>query len=237
MSSELAWYASIFGVLFFTGLGLPPVPEEAGILYAASLNAVHPEVRWPFAWLATGLGIVCADLVLFGVGWRWGAKLFEYRWVQRFLKKERRLQLESRFHEHGMKLLILARFLPPLRTGVFLIAGAARYSVPKFLIADGVYAVFGVGLFFFFGTWVVGAIDHLRTWAGHWAIYLAAAPVVVYGLYRYYRYLSTREKRGDPEAPVSVAQGPAAAPPDGRPETRPEGAPEAMAAARELLRE
>ncbi len=189
VSSELLWYASIFGWLFFTGVGIPPVPEEAGILYAASLHAIHPEVRWPFAWLATSLGIICADLLLYGIGWKWGVKLFEYKWVQRFLKKERRLMLESRFHQHGMKLLVLARFLPPLRSGVFLIAGAAKYSIVKFLIADLIYAVVGVGLFFLCGTWLVGMLDQLRHWAGHWAIYLLGVPVIGYGLYRYYSYM------------------------------------------------
>jgi hypothetical protein len=42
----LYWYGSIWVVLFMTGIGLPPVPEEAGILYAAGLTALHPEVRW-----------------------------------------------------------------------------------------------------------------------------------------------------------------------------------------------
>ena len=43
-----------------------------------------------FAWLATGLGITCADRGLYGVGWRWGPKLFEYRWVQKVMSAERR---------------------------------------------------------------------------------------------------------------------------------------------------
>ena len=30
------------------GIGLPPIPEEAGILYAAGLIA-HGQVWWPFA--------------------------------------------------------------------------------------------------------------------------------------------------------------------------------------------
>src|SRR5439155_24287983 len=108
-----------------TGIGIPPCPEEAGILYAAGLHALHPEaVQWPLAWLLTGAGIVCADLVLYGVGRRWGASLFEHRWVQRVVSAERRLRIEKGFHEHGVKLLLLARLLPPLRTGVFLIAGA-----------------------------------------------------------------------------------------------------------------
>ena len=55
-TTALYWYASIFGWLFLTGIGLPPCPEEAGILYAASVDALHPEVWWPFAWAACGLG-------------------------------------------------------------------------------------------------------------------------------------------------------------------------------------
>ncbi|MCI0702592.1 MAG: VTT domain-containing protein, partial [Planctomycetia bacterium] len=145
----LGWYASIFFWLFLTGIGIPPAPEEAGILYAASVHALHPEVHWSLAWFATGLGIVCADCVLYGVGWKWGPKLFEFRWVQWVLSVERRKRIEHKFNQHGIKLLLLARFLPPLRTGVFLIAGASRYSFVKFLLADVLYAVVGVGLFFF----------------------------------------------------------------------------------------
>jgi membrane protein DedA with SNARE-associated domain len=90
-TEELGWYASIFFWLFLTGIGIPPCPEEAGILYAAGLHALHPEVvRWPVAWLMTGLGIACADMVLYGVGRQWGVKLFEYRWVQRVMSVERR---------------------------------------------------------------------------------------------------------------------------------------------------
>ena len=70
--NALSWYASIFGWLFFTGIGIPPCPEEAGILYAASVHALHPEVWWLLAWGVCGLGIVCADCVLYGVGRRWG---------------------------------------------------------------------------------------------------------------------------------------------------------------------
>ncbi|MCE9567586.1 MAG: VTT domain-containing protein [Planctomycetes bacterium] len=235
MSSELLWYGSIFGWLFFTGIGIPPIPEEAGILYAAGLHTIHPEVRWPIAWLATGLGIISADLVLYGIGWKLGPKLFEYKWVQRILKEERRRRLEGRFHEHGLKMLILARFLPPLRTGVFLIAGAAHYSTIKFIIADLIYAVVGVGLFFLGGAWLMGLIEQLRDWAGHWAIYLVAAPILAYGLYRYYRYLRTRETKAVSDIPVSIIEGTTGMTPGGTTTTKPAGAPAAMAEAKKLL--
>src|SRR5262245_22631205 len=202
MIEALGWYASIFCWLFFTGIGLPPCPEEAGILYAAGLHALHPDVWWPLAWLMTGLGIVCADMVLYAVGRRWGGKLFELRWVQRVMSAERRERIERGIHAHGIKLLILARFLPPLRTGIFLIAGASRYPFTRFLLADGLYAVFGVGIFFFGGTWLVEFVKR----SGHVAAYAGAALAIAYGLYRYYRYLRKREEKMAARMPASVLE-------------------------------
>lgn len=224
----LGWYASIFLLLFATGIGLPPMPEEAGILYAAGVHALHPAVWWPFAWLACGLGILCADTALYGVGRRWGPRLFEYRWVQQVLSTERRLRIEKKFHENGIKLLILARFLPPLRTGVFLISGASRYPYKKFLLADVIYCVVGVGALFFGGT---GLIDLIKQ-VGHSAVWFAAMPLAAYGLYRYYRYLKKREEAAPP---ASVLQLPEGAVPDGEPAKNPAGAEPARQEVRTAL--
>ncbi|MBA4063976.1 MAG: hypothetical protein C0501_09745 [Isosphaera sp.] len=232
----LYWYASIFGWMFFTGVGVPPVPEEAGILYAAGVYALHPEVKWWLAWPAVALGITAADVTLYGVGRWWGPRLFEYRWVQKVMSAERRARIEHRFGRHGIGILLLARFLPPLRTGVFLIAGATRYSFAKFLLADAIYGVVGVGIFFFGGTWVIGLIDQARHLLGHWAVYLVAVPVVLYAVYRYYRYLKARELKG-PQPPVSVLQGPDGAVPEGQPATNPAAARAAEREAKAVLKD
>ncbi|MBN9518424.1 DedA family protein [bacterium] len=199
MSESLYWYGSIFLFLFLTGIGLPPMPEEAGILYAAGLHALHPEVKWWGAWPATALGILAADCVLYGIGRRLGPRLFEYKWTQRVLSAERRQRLEGKIHEHGIKLLIMARFLPPLRLGVFLITGAARYSFVKFVIADVIYGVVGVGIFFFGGSWLIEMLKQI----GYTAVWFVAVPATVYGLYRYYRYL--KKKEVGPASVVEVA--------------------------------
>src|SRR4051795_9607152 len=90
----LYWYSSIFLWSFFTGVGLPPVPEEAGILYAAGLTALHPEVRWWLAWPLAGLGIMAADAVLYGIGRATGPRIFEFRLVRRVISPERRRRIE-----------------------------------------------------------------------------------------------------------------------------------------------
>lgn len=227
------WYASIFAWLYFTGIGIPPAPEEAGILYAASVNALHPETWWPFAWLACGLGIVAADCTLYGVGYRWGPKLFEYRWVQKFLSAERRQRIEGHFTQHGLKLLLLARFLPPLRTGVFLIAGATRYSFAKFLFADLIYAVVGVGAFFFFGAWLLTVVHRFT----HPAIFVLSLGVMIYGLWMYYKLLRRRDLTGAVRPPVSILQGPEGTAPAGEPTKNPAAAPAAEHEAKVALGE
>jgi len=193
-------YASVFFWLFFTGIGIPPLPEEAGIVYAAGLAALHPEVYWWLAWPAAGAGIMAADAVLYGCGRLWGARLFEFRWVKRLMPAERRQRIESRFHQHGIKIVLLARFLPPLRTGIFIIAGAIHFSFLQFVIADLVYAVVGVGALFFGGTWAIQLI-HM---AGHWLVYPVAAAVGIYALVHYFRYLKKRELKGTVQPPVSI---------------------------------
>jgi len=159
-------------------------------------------LHWWLSWPATIAGIVCADSVLYGVGYRWGPRLFEFRWVQRLMKPERRKRIEGRFNEHGMKILLTARLLPPLRTGVFMIAGAIRYPFWKFLIADGGYAIFGVGLFFFGSQWLIGWILEI----GHTAIYIGAPILAGFLIYHYYRHLRARELRVCPTAPSGLVE-------------------------------
>jgi len=201
---QLGWYVSIFLGLFFTGIGIPPVPEEFMIASAAAITAANDQVHWWLAWPAVILGILCADTTLYWIGRRWGRRLFKFRWVKKLIKEERRQRLEVHFAEHGMKILLTARLLPPLRTGVFMVAGAVRYPYPKFLAADAIYAVVGVGLFFFGSQWLIS----LLMWAGHWAVYAAGGGIAVFLLYRYYRHLRARELRGTAEPPASVLEMP-----------------------------
>lgn len=216
-SAAFYWYASIFIWMLCSGIGLPPCPEEAGILYAASVDALHPEVWWPFAWASCGLGIVCADCILYGIGRKWGMKIFKYRWVQKIMSEERRLRVEGHFAKRGMLLLVLSRFLPPLRTGVFLIAGATRYPFYKFVLADLIYAVVGVGVLFFFGTWIMMWVDRFESTA----LFIVAVLVMCYGLYMYYKLLRGRDFSKSPQPPISILQGPEGSVPEGQPATNP----------------
>jgi membrane protein DedA with SNARE-associated domain len=210
----LYWTLSIYLWLLLTGIGIPPVPEEAGILYAAGLTAVHPEVAWWMAWPAASLGIISADIILYGIGRLWGKPVLEHRWVARVMSPERRQRIEERFHRHGMKFLLAARLLPPLRTGVFLIAGTIRYSFVRFLLADAIYGVVGVGLVFFGGTALLALIHRL----GNWLLFALAVAGVLFVLYHFYRYLRKLEVKASTTAADLVATALPSEPVETRPE-------------------
>jgi len=207
---NVVWYLSIFLGLFLTGIGLPPVPEEIAIASAAAV-ATAQDLRIWLAWPATVLGIICADSVLYGVGRLWGPRLFDYRWVQRLINTQRRQRIEQRFQEHGLKILLTARLLPPLRTGVFLIAGAIHYPFSRFVMADSTCAIIGVSIFFFGSR----ALISLLSLAGHWALYIGAAALAVFILYHYYKHLKNRELRGA-QPPISILEVPAGTAPAGQ---------------------
>lgn len=198
-TEAVGWCISIFVWLYLTGIGIPPVPEEAGILYSAGVTALHSDVHWWLAWPATSLGILCADITLYGIGRLFGPRLFQYRWVSKLIGSDRRKRIESKFQKHGFQILMTARFLPPLRTGIFIVAGALHYPFLSFLIPDAIFGVIGVGVVFFGSTLVINLIHQ----AGSWLVYTLAAVAIVVGLFKFFQYLKRREEK-EPLAPVSV---------------------------------
>lgn len=143
-------YSALLGTLFLTGVGLPPLPEEIPIV-AAGIAANRGELDWRLAWPACVLGVLSADILLYGLGRVCGPALMQRRWVQRVVSPARREQLEGGFRQHGLKILLGGRLLPGMRTGVFLTAGTMRYPFLQFLIVDGPAAVVSVGVVFFAG--------------------------------------------------------------------------------------
>ncbi|MER3416585.1 MAG: hypothetical protein C4297_10285 [Gemmataceae bacterium] len=202
---ENLWpYAAIVATLFFTGIGLPPLPEEAGIA-AAAIAAMHPEIHWWLAWPACIAGILGADLVLYAAGRLGRERLFHLRPIRGLLSDDQRSRIEAGFHRHGVWILLTARLLPGLRTAVFMVAGAARFPFARFILADGVFAVFGVG-FFFFGTYFFA--EAFRRWlqgvheAQNWLMVLLLPSLLMVLAYRLIRYWRTRDVEKELEPPL-----------------------------------
>lgn len=156
IASHGVWvYAILFVIVFCeTGLVITPFLPGDSLLFAAGTFAGSGALDLP--WLAgvlTGAGIL-GDSVNFAIGHALGPKVFRYQ-DSRLLRREH-LETAHRFYErHGGKALILARFMPILRTFAPFVAGIGSMDYGRFLFFNVSGAVLWVALLvgggYFFG--------------------------------------------------------------------------------------
>lgn len=133
-------YAILFLIIFVeTGLVIMPLLPGDSLLFAAgtfaALGSLNPLLLIALLITAAILG----DTVNYWIGKRIGARAFSGN--IRFLKQSY-LDRTQRFYErHGGKTIILARFVPIVRTFAPFVAGVGTMTYPRFLAYNVVGAV------------------------------------------------------------------------------------------------
>ena len=149
------WTHLILFLIVFceTGLVLTPFLPGDSLLFAAGTFAALGALD---LWLIVVLLIVVAilgDTVNYWIGSYIGPRAF--RGDMRFLRKEYLDRTHAFYEKHGGKTIILARFVPIIRTFAPFVAGVGAMSYGKFITYNVVGAVLWVGLFvlggYFFG--------------------------------------------------------------------------------------
>jgi membrane-associated protein len=151
-----AWtYAILFAIIFIeTGLVIMPFLPGDSLLFAAGTFAALGalDVRLLIALLA--VAAVIGDTVNYWIGHRIGKKAFS-REDARFFKKEYLDRTHAFYEKHGGKTIIIARFVPIIRTFAPFVAGIGKMSYGRFLsfnVIGGVgWVVLLVGTGYLFG--------------------------------------------------------------------------------------
>jgi membrane protein DedA with SNARE-associated domain len=82
---------------------------------------------------------------MFLLGHHYGARILQWRLVARVLTPGRYAKVQEKFERYGNRLMFIARFLPGMRTAVFITAGSThRVSFLRFLLLDGLAALISV---------------------------------------------------------------------------------------------
>ena len=143
-------FFTAFAALAVAGFGVP-IPEELATIGAGIWAGKNPDFG-PMRWLILPvclLGVLCSDLMLYGIG-RWsGTKLLERAWVKRLLPQKRLERIEGNFDRYGVKVLLLIRWVPAIRSPMFISAGIMRLPILRFIVADAIAAAFGHSILFF----------------------------------------------------------------------------------------
>jgi len=150
-------YFALFIVLFIAGLGVP-LPEDIPLIAAGYIcYKGSADVRWM---VVVGIvGVLVGDGLLFNMGRRYGNNLLGHRWLQRIAKPWLVAKAQEGFDRHGSKIIFAARFMPGLRSVIFLIAGTLKVPYWKFLTFDGTAALISVPVWVLGGWYFGGKIE------------------------------------------------------------------------------
>ncbi len=148
-------YAILFLIIFIeTGVIIMPFLPGDSLLFAVGAFCAKGSLNLPACLLLLYVAAVLGDTMNYWIGKRIGTNIFELK--SRWIKQEYLLKTQRFYEKHGGKTIILARFLPIVRTFAPFIAGVGKMSYPKFLFYNLVGGALWVLLFtllgYFFGT-------------------------------------------------------------------------------------
>ncbi len=148
-------YVLLFIVIFCeTGLVVTPfLPGDSLLFAAGAVAAIVPELNVVVLLVVLSLAAILGDTANYWIGHWIGPRAFSGK--VRFLKKEYLDRTHAFYEKHGGKTIILARFVPIVRTFAPFVAGVGAMTYPKFITYNVVGGIVWVVLFtllgYFFG--------------------------------------------------------------------------------------
>jgi membrane-associated protein len=143
-------YLILFAVIFAeTGLVVTPFLPGDSLLFAAGTFAALGSLNVVVLWVVMFAAAILGDTVNYWVGNKIGPRVFEQDY--RFLKREYLEQTQEFYRKHGGKTIILARFVPIVRTFAPFVAGVGTMNYTRFLSFNVIGAFMWTALFVFLG--------------------------------------------------------------------------------------
>lgn len=183
-------YVGLFVILLAAGLGVP-LPEDIPLL-AAGWLVYHKKADLLLMILVGLAGVMVGDSLLFNMGRRYGMHIVEHRWLRRIAKPWLLEKARTSYANHGAKILFAARFMPGLRSVMFLTAGMFHVPFWKFFAIDGFAALISVPVWVWVGcrfTPYLAQILEGSRLAGFGVGGLFVLALIVWGCWEYFHNL------------------------------------------------
>jgi membrane-associated protein len=130
-----AWtYLILFLVIFCeTGLVVTPFLPGDSLIFVVGALAASGDIKMIAMCGILISAAILGNIVNYQIGWFLGPKVFNGENI-RFFKREYLVRTHEFYEKHGGKTIIIARFIPIIRTFAPFVAGIAHMSYPRFLI-------------------------------------------------------------------------------------------------------
>jgi membrane-associated protein len=156
------FYVVVFAIIFAeTGLVVTPFLPGDSLLFALGALAatVGSPLSLPLLLILLIVAAVLGDAVNYSIGYRVGPAVFRYErsWL---LNRKHLLRAQAFYEKYGSKTIILARFVPIVRTFAPFVAGVGKMEYRRFglynVIGGAAWVLICTGAGYFFGNlrWV-----------------------------------------------------------------------------------
>ncbi|MCM2282949.1 MAG: DedA family protein [Bdellovibrionaceae bacterium] len=146
-------YVVLFLVVFCeTGLVVTPFLPGDSLLFAVGAMTVTTNAVLSFPILLVSLIVagVFGDFVNYTIGRKFGLALFKDE-NSKFFNRMHLLKTQKFYEKHGAKTIVLARYIPIVRTFAPFVAGMGQMQYRRFAVYNVIGAVSWVGIFLTLG--------------------------------------------------------------------------------------
>jgi membrane-associated protein len=177
-------YGILFAIIFCeTGLVVTPFLPGDSLLFATGALAAGGAMNVFVLWVLLCVAAVLGDTVNYAIGKAVGTRVFKPD--ARVLKTEYLLRTEEFYAKYGGKTIIIARFIPIVRTYAPFVAGASRMDYGKFITYNVIGGVVWITSFLFAG-YFFGNIPAVKDNFGLVIVVIILLSVLP-GVYEYYK--------------------------------------------------
>lgn len=185
-------YLGLFGLLIFGGLGLP-FPEDTTLILCGFLIFTNVVKPLP-ALLVVYAGVLLTDLLLYGVGRKYGPIIVTHKRFHKMISMEKLTLLEEKFSRWGILVILFGRHLVGIRAQILLVAGVIRMPFLTFLASDACSA--SITIAFMVGAGYIGGNSYTiittdTSRIGHVVVFLI---VTCTALYFFLRHIKSARK-------------------------------------------
>ncbi|HEU0076874.1 MAG TPA: DedA family protein, partial [Longimicrobiaceae bacterium] len=143
-------YGILFAIIFCeTGLVVTPFLPGDSLLFATGALAAGGAMNVFVLWVLLCVAAIVGDSVNYSIGKAVGLRVFKPD--ARVLKTEYLLRTEEFYAKYGGKTIIIARFIPIVRTYAPFVAGASRMDYGRFITYNVIGGVVWITSFLFAG--------------------------------------------------------------------------------------
>jgi len=170
-------YVFLFLIIFIeTGLVIAPFLPGDSLLFVAGAFAAAGALNIYFLFLLLSLAAIIGDSVNYFIGRFFGENVFS-----RFIRDKHMERTKNFFNRHGKKTIVLARFVPIIRTFAPFVAGVGKMNYGSFLSYNIIGGIAWVAIFtfagYFFGN--IPLIKDNLSMVAILIIIISAIPIVI----------------------------------------------------------